>query len=240
MKATASSLPIKIVCVAAVLLIGAILWYRSPFAPSLVPDSQPTPGLDRFANRIGTFEAWDRRNSFPEDAVLFVGSSSIAGWATATDFPEVPIINRGLGGSHVSDINHYYDRLVKPYMPSVIVFYAGDNDIDGGKSPERVLADFKIFADRVREELDETRILFISIKPSIARWEHWPKMTEANELIHDYIAERPNMTYVDLASPLLDESGQPKDVFVEDGLHLNDAGYELWNDALRPHLNWPL
>ena len=236
MKATAS-LPSKKICAAAVLLFAAVLWQWFPFAPALVLEAHPTPGLDRFAERIESFETWDNRNSFPEDAVLFVGSSSIAGWSTAAAFPGKPIINRGLGGSHVSDINRYYDRLVKPYMPAVIVFYAGDNDITGGTSPDRVLADFNAFADRVREELDKTRILFISIKPSIARWEHWPRMAEANGLIRDYVADRPNMTYVDLASRLLDESGQPKDVYVEDGLHLNEYGYQLWNEALTPHVN---
>ena len=174
MKAIASRRS-KIICAAVVLLLGAVLWHWLPSAPALFLATQPTPGLDQFANRIKSFESWDKKNSFPEDAILFVGSSSISGWSTAAAFPGKPIINRGLSGSHVSDINRYYDRLVKPYMPSVIVFYAGDNDIDGGKSPERVLADFKAFADRVREELHNTQILFISIKPSIARWEHWPR-----------------------------------------------------------------
>jgi lysophospholipase L1-like esterase len=236
MKSSATPIHRKKICAAALLLLSALLVPWFAFSPVLGLDARPDSGPDRFAKRIETFEAWDKKNSFPEDAILFVGSSSIAGWGTASAFPGKPIINRGLGGSHVSDINNHYDELVKPYKPSVIVFYAGDNDIKRGKSPKRVLADFKAFADRVREDLDRTRILFVSIKPSLARWQHWPRMAKANELIRDYVADRPNMTYIDLASPLLDEAGQPKAVFAEDGLHLNEYGYRLWVEGLRPHL----
>jgi lysophospholipase L1-like esterase len=211
-------------------LVGAVLSSASVLADA--PD--PNPG--RFAKDIETFEIWDRKNSFPSNAILFVGSSSIRLWPTANTFPGNPIINRGFGGSEISDVIHYYNQVVRPYEPSVIILYAGDNDIAGGKGAEQVLRDFKAFADRVQTEMPETRLLFISIKPSVARWDKWPTMVDANNLVREYATEHPNLGYVDLATPLLNEDGDPKDVFVDDGLHLNERGYFLWQQALAPYL----
>jgi len=187
----------------------------------------PDPDPGRFTESIAAFESWDSKNSFPEDSILFVGSSSIRFWPTATAFPGKPIINRGFGGSEISDVNHYFEQVVSPYNASMVLLYAGDNDIARGKGPEQVFEDFREFAAKVRAESGQAMVLYISIKPSDARWEHWPAMMEANDLIREYIAELPGFTYVDLAMPLLKENGQPRDVFIGDGLHLNDYGYEL-------------
>ena len=102
-----------------------------------------------FESEIAAFEKWDRQNAVPRDAILFVGSSSIRLWQTADSFPDLPVINRGFGGSTIADVNHFADRIVFKYKPRVIVFYAGDNDIAGGKSPQQVFADFKQFVERV-------------------------------------------------------------------------------------------
>ena len=203
---------------------------------SLAVAEAPDPNPGRWAKAIEAFAAQDRKNSFPDDAILFVGSSSIMFWPTAAAFPGRPVINRGFGGSHLSDVNHFFDQIVAPYDPATIVLYEGDNDIAQGKSAEQVFEDFKEFAARVRQESDATRILFISIKPSVARWELWPVMSEANALIRSYIEEQRGMTYVDLASPLLNDAGEPKEVFIADGLHLNAYGYALWTEALAPYL----
>ena len=213
------------------ILIGVIAC--SSLALAQAPD--PDPG--RFAAEIGLFDAWDGKNSFPEDAILFVGSSSIRMWPTASAFHGKPVINRGFGGSEISDVIHYYDQVVGPYEPSMIFLYAGDNDIARGKSAEQVFQDFKTFAAQVQAELPETSLFFISIKPSVLRWNHWPTMTAANKLVRDYVAGHRNMAYVDLATPLLDENGNPRDVFVADGLHLNEYGYRLWQQALAPYLD---
>lgn len=104
---------------------------------------------------IESFEYWDEKNSVPDDAVLFVGSSSIRKWPTSRYFPFVPVINRGFGGSHISDVNYYLDKTVLKYAPRAIVLYAGDNDIASGKSALRVFEDYKSFVARVNEKLAE-------------------------------------------------------------------------------------
>ena len=205
----------------------------SPLVVAEVPD--PDPG--RFAKSIEYFGVWDSKNSFPEDAILFVGSSSILFWPTATAFPGKPIINRGFGGSEISDVIHFYDRVIRPYAATRIFLYVGDNDIAHGKMADQVFEDYKELAGMVQSDFPNTELIFISIKPSKARWEKWPIMVEANRMVKEYAEQDPRLGYADLATPLLDDTGQPRDVFVDDGLHLNEHGYYLWQQALAPHLD---
>jgi len=198
-----------------------------------VPDPDPA----RFAQEIETFSVWDSKNSFPEGAILFVGSSSVRFWPTATAFPGKPIINRGFGGSELSDIIYFYEQVIKPYAPARIFLYAGDNDIERGKTADQVFEDYKELVRLLRSDLPDSELIFISIKPSKQRWEKWPIMVEANVLVRGYAEEYPNLGFADLATPLLDDNGRPKDVFVADGLHLNEQGYQLWRQALAQYLD---
>lgn len=184
---------------------------------------------------IRAFEASDKADRPPHDAILFVGSSSFRIWKdVAHDFPEYKVINRGFGGSQISDINHYLDRIVTPYQPKLIVFYAGDNDLRSLK-PEDVYQEFKTFADRVHWSLPKTSILFLSIKPSLARWKNKDNIERANQLIETYSREKDYVTFVDLFPVMLDKSGNPRpELFQKDGLHMNRKGYELWISKLSP------
>ncbi len=184
---------------------------------------------------IRVFETWDSKNSFPSDAVLFVGSSSIRIWPTRECLGEFPVINRGFGGSQISDVNYFAERIVLPYEPSVIVFYAGDNDVASGRSAQQVLDDYKNFQKLVHKKLPATRIIFISIKPSLSRWSFWPVMDEANMMIKDFSAKDSRLLYFDAATPLLDGNGKPNaKFFIDDNLHLNREGYQMWTRLLRP------
>jgi lysophospholipase L1-like esterase len=198
-----------------------------------------SPNLDpnRFSAEIRAFEDLDRQNSVPRDAVLFIGSSSIRLWKTAESFPDLPVINRGFGGSVVADSLHFADRIILKYRPRVIVFYAGDNDIAAGMSPREVFDDIQAFVDLIHKRLPATRIIFLAIKPSRARWEHWPKMQEANALVAALAEKNDQLEYVDTTTPMLGPDGQPRrELFLDDGLHLNENGYATWNTVLEPVL----
>jgi lysophospholipase L1-like esterase len=217
----------------ALVVLAAPVWIVAG-GESRVSDPDP----QRFAEAIEGFAHWDAKNAWPDDPILFVGSSSIRMWATREAFPDWPVVNRGFGGAHISDVNHYFDRVVKPYAPRVIVFYCGDNDIAAGKSPEQVLTAYRDFTKRVRDLAAETQIIYLPIKPSISRWKHWPAMQEANALIRAFIEQDASHTYVDVATPMLDDNGEPrKELLISDGLHLSEEGYRLWNVTLRPHVN---
>ena len=197
----------------------------------------PDPDPERFIQAIEIFERWDSKNAVPENPILFIGSSSIRGWKTAEAFPGKPVINRGFGGSELSDVIHFYSRLIKPYAPNQIFLYAGDNDIAGGKPADQVFDDYLELVARVRSDFPDTRLVFIFIKPSKSRWNHWPEMKKANRMVREYASEHANLDYADLATPLLDSDGEPGDFYISDGLHLNEKGYERWQEALAPHLD---
>lgn len=215
----------------------SVVWFLicAAVLPCLAAEPVADPDPNRFAGEIEAFAQWDSKNAVPADPILFVGSSSIRMWRTHESFPDLPVINRGFGGSHISDVIHFADRIVMPYKAGMIVFYAGDNDIAGGKSAERVLADYRRFVACVRAKYADVPIIFISIKPSGSRWTLWPEMKKANGLIKDFCDADPRLFFADLATPLLAADGQPDlSLFIGDRLHLNAAGYAVWNKALLP------
>lgn len=194
----------------------------------------PDPDPERFAEEIAAFARWDAKNAVPRDAVLFVGSSSIRMWNTAERFPDLPVINRGFGGAHISDVNHFFHETVLRYDPSVIVFYAGDNDVEAGKGADQVLADYEAFVRTVSDVNPSTQIVFVAIKPSLARWPWWPEMRTANERVRSHSQTRANLHYADVATPMLEADGKPRaELFVSDGLHLSEAGYDVWTSVVR-------
>lgn len=200
--------------------------------------AQEAPASAKWEAEIQAFEASDRTNPPPRDAILFIGSSSIRLWKTLRqDFPELKVINRGFGGSEIIDSVNYAERIVFPYHPRRIVMYAGGNDINAGKSPERVFGDFKAFVEKVLARQPETRISYISIAPNPARWAQVEKVKAANQLIEKFTRQDSRLAFIDLFPRMLGDDGQPRpDIFVQDRLHMNSKGYALWVSILRPHL----
>lgn len=194
----------------------------------------------RYESNIKAFEISDKTNPPPKEAILFIGSSSIVGWKTlAQDFPDLKVINRGFGGSTISECTAFVERIVIPYHPRMIVFYAGDNDLPAGKTPRQVLTDYKAFVRKVREALPKVRIAFISIKPSPSRWKFVEKQREANKLIAEFSRRTEGLDYIDVFTAMLGPDGKPKpDLFRPDNLHMTEKGYKLWADIVRPHLRF--
>lgn len=188
---------------------------------------------------IAAFVAHDRSNPPPQHGVLFIGSSSIRFWAPtlASDFPGVPVIDRGFGGSAIADSTAYAGQIAVPYRPRLIVMYAGDNDIAEGHTPGQVVDDFKAFVARVRRDLPGVPVAWISIKPSTARWNVWSQMRAANAGVQRWAATQKDVSYVDVASKMLDAQGKPRPGLLRaDGLHMRPAGYAIWIKALDPVL----
>jgi len=193
----------------------------------------------RWAKELRAFEAADQTNPPPRDAILFIGSSSIRRWTNvAQAFPGHKVINRGFGGSQLSDSVAFVDRIVTPYKPKLVLLYAGDNDIASGNSPERVLADFKAFAGGIHAALPQTRIAYIAIKPCPAREKFLDRVRTTNRLIREQCATDDRLLFVDVFTPMLTAEGRPRaDLCIKDGLHPNAQGYELWASILRPVLD---
>jgi len=223
---------------AALLLITSAVASRAADKPADASADKSTSKPHPFEKDIEAFEAADKKSPPPQGAVLFIGSSSIRMWKTlAADFPDQKVINRGFGGSELADSVYFADRIVIPYKPRLIVLFAGTNDINAGKAPQTVFADFKAFVARVRADLPNTRIAYLSISPAPIRWSQADKQKEANRRIKDYIATGTNLDYIDLWDQFLGPDGKPReDLFLPDRLHNNAAGYKIRAAAVRPHL----
>ncbi len=189
---------------------------------------------------IRAFERQDKLHPVSPGVIVFTGSSSIAYWSSlVSDMKPLAVINRGFGGSEYTDINHYADRIVIAYRPVAVVVYAGDNDLasPGRKSPQSVAQDVQRFVQIVHGKLPETWIFVLSIKPSILRWNVWPQMKEANELIRDFLRTQDHAAFIDVASPMLDQRGRlSNDLFIADGLHPSAKCYALWTSLIKPIL----
>ena len=212
---------------------------RASTQPAASQPAATRPAALPFAAEIEAFERADQTNPPPQNAVLFVGSSSIRLWKTLKeDFPDLPVINRGFGGSQVADSVRYADRIVLPYRPSAVVLYAGDNDLAAGKSPQQVAADVRAFAAKVHAAQPDVPILYLAIKPSVARWKLIDKIRQANALVEQFAIEDDHVDYVDVFTPTLTPDAQPRpDLLIADGLHLNAVGYKLWTPIVREHID---
>ena len=193
---------------------------------------------DRSEPEILAFEASDRAARPATGGIVFVGSSSIRLWRTlASDFPGLPVLNRGFGGSTMPEAIHYLPRLVLVHRPRTIVVYEGDNDLTLNWGPQQVAADYLKFVRVVRDALPATRIIFISVKPSPSRWHLVDQQREVNRLVRGIAARDTLQTFVDVFTPMLGANGRPRpELFVADSLHMTPAGYVVWRAQLAPHL----
>jgi lysophospholipase L1-like esterase len=130
------------------------------------------------------------------------------------------------------------DRLVLPHQPRTVVLYAGDNEIDGGKTTEDVTVQFERFVKAIRARLPQTRIVYIGIKPSPQRWMTIDRARAANAMIRQVCSRDDRVAFLDVDGVMLgwDEKPRPE-LYAADGLHLSPRGYELWTVLLRPFLN---
>ena len=173
-----------------------------------------------------------------EGVILFTGSSSIRFWKNPQqDFNNPNIINRGFGGSKIQDLIKNFDLVIKQYNPETIVIYSGDNDIASGISAERVYGNFCQLMGMISSNLPDTKVVYIAIKPSLARWGQALEMQKANNLINDYLNGKENGNFADVYSVMIGKDGKPgAEYFIADGLHMTTAGYALWTEVLAPFL----
>lgn len=198
--------------------------------------AQRTNDPARWAEAIAAFDA--DAASRPAGAIVLTGSSSFARWRTMEeDLAPLTVVPRGFGGSTMADVLHYADRLVLPYAPRAMVIYEGDNDTFYGVSPEAIASQLKEIISKIHAALPDTRIYVLSVKPSLARLSVWDKAQETTELYKEIVAGDDRVHFIDVATPLLKADGSVMDdVFIGDGLHLNDKGNRIWAAAIKSGL----
>ena len=192
----------------------------------------------RWEEAVSNYEETDAANPPEEGAILFLGSSSITMWKDVNDyFPDHQVLNRGFGGSQFSDLLEYDDRIIYPYKPSKIFIYEGDNDVAAGDSPETILKEAKELRERIARKLPGVPVVFISAKPSVKRWEMRETYKEVNQRLQQYAENTPLTMFADVWTAMLDENGVVYDhIFLEDNLHMNPEGYQIWQSVLAPYM----
>ncbi len=165
---------------------------------------------------------------------VFAGSSSIRMWNDIQDyFPGYHVINNGFGGSHFSDLLYFYGELILKPKPEILLIYEGDNDIASNKKTRTIINEVKELTAKIKCDLPGTKIIFISPKPSIARVHLKNEYIRFNKKLKNYCNRQENVQYADVWSPMLDKKGNVfKDIFIEDGLHMNKKGYDIWGKVI--------
>lgn len=187
---------------------------------------------------IKAFETKDSLSMPEKGQVLLAGSSTFRLWLTyKQDLKDFPVINRGFGGSQMSDLNYYFDRIVSKYKPKMILVYEGDNDLNAGENPDSVIREFKEFVQMVKAKLPNTKIGFCSIRPSLARVAILEKQRIVNQAIRNFCKRKKRVYFVDIQKDFYLPNGElMTDIFVADKLHLNKKGYEIWANATQEFL----
>jgi lysophospholipase L1-like esterase len=206
---------------------GGTIWIRPGYYKELTPQRHQA-AVERMLKQ-------DSAAPPPAEAVLFVGSATIAGWDIPRYFPEYKTIKRGIGGSLTSEATYWADRLVIPFKPSTVVFYSGDNDLGYGMTAEMVANEFEAFVRKIHGALPDTHIVIFSIRPSIARWAVHEGVFDANKRIQAFAAKNPKLHFVDMTPLLLGADGQPaRDLLDDDLHHLNVAGFDKATAKIKP------
>jgi lysophospholipase L1-like esterase len=187
---------------------------------------------------IKAFETKDSIAMPAQGQILLAGSSTFRLWTTfKEDLKQFPVINRGFGGSQMSDLNYYFDRIVLKYKPKMILVYEGDNDLNAGESPDSVIREFKEFVEMVKVKLPKTKIGYCSIRPSLARVAILDKQKAVNQSIKAYCKATKKVYFLNIQKEFYKRNGElMTDIFVADKLHLNEKGYKIWAKATNKFL----
>jgi hypothetical protein len=198
------------------------------------------PEVLDWENDIQKFEQLDRTEKYPNDAVIFAGSSSIKLWSTLeNDMLPYPVIQRGYGGARLSDFAVYADRIFSPHQCRGIVIFIA-NDITGGKedkSPAEVARLFRDVLKTIRKTHPETPVFWIAVTPTPSRWSVWNEIRKAGSKIQDICEHQANTFFIRTDYAFLDENGKPRtELFIGDKLHLNQQGYAIWTEIIKKEL----
>jgi len=224
-------------------VLAAIFAIMGSQAPAIAPGASVAPAYDgylKFEAEIAAFAKRDATGGVEAGRTLFVGSSSIRMWDIKSSFPEAAAINRGFGGATTADVLHYYADVIAKYRPSSVIVYVGENDIAAGHTPEEASADVLRLLARIRTDLPDARIAYLSMKPSPSRWALWPKLEAINKAVRSESRKTGSFDYVDVVDALMTEKDVPDPRFyAADGLHLNAQGYASWTDIVDDYLDNP-
>jgi lysophospholipase L1-like esterase len=191
-----------------------------------------------FQNEVKSLTERIDQMGWKPNSFVFTGSSSIRLWENLQEeFPDIPVINTGFGGSQASDLLIHLDELVIRYSPEKVFIYEGDNDINAGKEVSEIMKDIDLMINRIHQNFPKTKIVLISAKPSPSRWQLKTSYNVLNDLMRQYATTHEQVNFMNIWDVMLDRSGRPiSDIFIADSLHMNEKGYAIWNKSVIPFM----
>ncbi len=201
-------------------LIGQFVWSQDPL---------------RFAEEVSAIvKKYDSLPDTSKENIIFTGSSSIRFWKNVPElFPKYQIINSGFGGSQASDLLHYLNELVLQYNPKKVFIYEGDNDLAEGKKSKEIIAEITEIIKKLKTHNNAIEIVLIAAKPSISRWKLKGSYKRLNKKFKKLSESDHQLFFADVWHPMLNSKKVKKDIFIEDGLHMNAKGYTIWHDVIK-------
>lgn len=219
-------------------MMKTMIWFLGLWL--IVAQSVQAQSNASFKKEIDAFVQKDAEQMPPKDAILFVGSSSFRKWTDVDKyFPGYTIINRGFGGSQLSNLIFYADKIIYPYQPKQVIIYCGENDFDYDRSvsADTVFERFHTLFNNIRHHLPNTTIGFVSIKFSPSRTYAWDKVKKTNSLVMKFLKKQKNAAYIDITKDMFDADGKAiTTIYEADQLHLKPAGYKIWQKHIQPYL----
>lgn len=227
-------------------IISSSIHFLIPFAVitfflACSPLKKYSGSVLKWENDIRKFEQLDSINQYPVNSVLFMGSSSIRLWNTLEeDMKPYSVIQRGFGGSRISDVSWYTPRIVYPHTVQAVVIFVA-NDITGSeedKTPQEVASLFRYIVKTIHKKQPHLPVFYIQVTPTESRWKVWPRIQEGNMLVKQLCEKDPDLYFIETAPYFLTSDGTPNaSLFVEDKLHLSEAGYQIWTKVIKAELN---
>ena len=213
---------------------------RSLIAEQTILAPYRKAAMKKWNAEIEKLEILDKTESDPNDAILFIGSSSIRLWNNiAEDMAPYATISRGYGGAKYSDLAVFAKRLITPHRYRAIVVFVG-NDVSGSsddRSPEEVASLARYVSDVSLEHQPEAPVFLIEVTPTPTRYKHWPKIVDVNAALREITLTKPGTHFIATADQYLDDQKRPQaELFREDRLHQNEAGYAQWTSLIKRHL----
>ena len=188
--------------------------------------------VDALQNKYDTVYTPDQKT------IVFTGSSSIRMWEDVDQrFPEHKIVNTGFGGSQATDLSYFIYDLILRFNPKKVFIYEGDNDVFAKKRPNTIRRTIRQITDAIQRNDTTAQVVLIAAKPSIARWNLKRKYKRLNRKLQRLADDDPLVEYADVWNPMLDGKEVKQDIFIDDGLHMNAKGYQIWYDVLKPFVN---
>jgi len=215
-------------------------WAFKSFTFLVILSLQGNVFAQPFMSEIKAFRKIDSIAQPSKNAILMIGSSSFTKWKDVHEyFPEHTLLNRGFGGSSLTDVIYYANDVVFKYQPKQILIYCGENDIAGSSlvTADTVFERFKILYGIIRSKFKKVPIAYISMKPSPSREKYLVTMQKANEQIKSFIDKQKRAAYIDVYHSMFDADGNIlTHIFLSDKLHMNAAGYKIWQGIIGPYL----